>query len=200
MPRQKTKEIKQELNLSVEVEGRPETLQVVSQQPLLEPTTIVHNLDVGGKQSAVFSPQSSVRSLQSAVLSHETRPKTEDARQKTELTAQDILTKSAEELKAELPQEGARETHNLLKSMKIMTAIMLGKDKNKELARALDTDKSFTSKQIKELEEQGLVKREGEGRETKYVVDQFNLMKFLQTKVVIKWGKKEEKKEVNRLS
>ena len=71
MPRQKTKEIKQELNLSVEVEGRPETLQVVSQQPLLEPTTIVHNLDVGGKQSAVFSPQSSVRSPQS-------RDKTQD--------------------------------------------------------------------------------------------------------------------------
>jgi Mn-dependent DtxR family transcriptional regulator len=66
---------------------------------------------------------------------------------------------------------------------------MLGKNKNKELAHVLDTDKSFTSKQIKELEEQGLVTREGEGKETTYSVDRFNLMKFLESKVVIKWGK-----------
>ena len=112
----------------------------------------------------------------------------------TPITAQDILSKSEEELK-ELVPEKTRETHNLLKSMKIMTAIMLGKDKNKELAQMLQTDKSFTSKQIKELEEQGLVKREGEGRDTKYVVDAFNLMKFLQTKVIIKWGKREEDKK-----
>lgn len=111
-----------------------------------------------------------------------------------QITAQDILSKSEEELKELIPEK-SRETHNLLKSMKIMTAIMLGKDKNKELAQMLQTDKSFTSKQINELEEQGLVKREGEGRDTKYVVDAFNLMKFLQTKVIIKWNKKDEKKE-----
>ena len=92
-------------------------------------------------------------------------------------------------------EQKVRETHNLLRSMKIVTAIMLGKDKNKELAQILQTDKSFTSKQIKELEEQGLVKREGEGRETKYIVDQFNLVKFLQTKVVLKWGTKKDSEE-----
>ena len=53
----------------------------------------------------------------------------------------------------------------------------------------LNTDKSFTSKQIKSLEEQGLIKREGEGKETKYEVDRFNVMKFLGSKIVIKWSK-----------
>ena len=107
------------------------------------------------------------------------------------LTAQDILTKSAEELDADTDK---RELHNLLKRMKILTAILLGNHQNKELSRVLDTDKSFTSKQIKELEDEGLVKREIDGREVKYEVDRFNLLKFLSTKVTIKWKKEEEDK------
>ncbi|MEM2874384.1 MAG: helix-turn-helix domain-containing protein, partial [Candidatus Nanoarchaeia archaeon] len=103
------------------------------------------------------------------------------------LTAQELLDKSSEELEDEF---GKREAHNLLRQMKIITAILLGKKKNKELAQVLDTDKSFTSKQIKSLEEQGLVKREGEGKDVTYEVDKFNVMKFLQSKVIIKWGSK----------
>ena len=109
-------------------------------------------------------------------------PKKEDT-----ITAQELLDRSPEELEEQL---GKREAHNLLKQMKIITAILLGKKKNKELAQVLDTDKSFTSKQIKSLEEQGLVKREGIGKEVTYEVDQFNVMKFLQGKVVIKWSTK----------
>jgi DNA-binding transcriptional ArsR family regulator len=105
---------------------------------------------------------------------------------KSQLTAQELLDKPLHELEKDL---GKREAQNMLKSMKIVTAIMLGKNKNKELAQVLDTDKSFTSKQIKELEEQGLVTREGEGKETTYSVDRFNLMKFLESKIVVKWGK-----------
>jgi predicted transcriptional regulator len=78
--------------------------------------------------------------------------------------------------------------------MKILTAILLGNQQNKELSRVLDTDKSFTSKQIKELEDEGLVKREIDGREVKYEVDRFNLLKFLSTKVTIKWKKEGEEK------
>jgi len=81
-----------------------------------------------------------------------------------------------------------------LKRMKILTAILLGNHQNKELSRVLDTDKSFTSKQIKELEDEGLVKREIDGREVKYEVDKFNLLKFLSTKVTIKWKKEGEDK------
>jgi len=103
------------------------------------------------------------------------------------VSAQELLDRSPEELEEQL---GKREAHNLLKQMKIITAILLGKKKNKELAQVLDTDKSFTSKQIKSLEEQGLVKREGIGKEVTYEVDQFNVMKFLQGKVVIKWSTK----------
>jgi DNA-binding HxlR family transcriptional regulator len=102
------------------------------------------------------------------------------------LTAQELLDKPLEELEKDI---GKREAQNLLKNMRIITAIMLGKNKNKELSRMLNTDKSFTSKQIKSLEEQGLIKREGEGKETKYEVDRFNVMKFLGSKIVIKWSK-----------
>jgi len=112
--------------------------------------------------------------------------------EKSALTAQDILTKSEKELKAETSK---RETHNLLQDMKIITAILLGKKKNKELSQALQTDKSFTSKQIKNLEEQGLVKREGEGKDVSYEVDSWNVLKFLQGKVLIKWKKENEKKD-----
>ena len=100
------------------------------------------------------------------------------------LKAQDLLDKTPAELGAQL---GKRETHNRMKQMKIITAILLGKNRNKDLAKVLDTDKSFASKQIKEMEKQGLVKRGGFGRDVTYEVDTFNVMKFLQGKVVIKW-------------
>src|SRR3989344_2492710 len=100
------------------------------------------------------------------------------------LTAQEILDKSESELKD--LGVGKREAHNLAQTFRIITAILLGKNKNKDLAQALNTDKSFASKQVKELEEQGLVKKEEDGREGKYVVDPFNVMKFLQSKVGIK--------------
>lgn len=102
-----------------------------------------------------------------------------------QLSAQELLDKPLEELEKDM---GKRDAHNLLKNLKILTAIMLGKNKNKELSRVLNTDKSFMSKQIKDLEEQGLVTREGEGKETKYEVDRFNMMKFLESKVVVKWS------------
>ncbi|MEK6923111.1 MAG: winged helix-turn-helix domain-containing protein [Nanoarchaeota archaeon] len=106
------------------------------------------------------------------------------------LTAHDILTKTPEEL-----DQGRRELNNLVRRMKILTAIMLGNHQNKELSKVLDTDKSFTSKQIKELEDEGLIKRETDGREVKYEVDKFNLLKFLNTKVAIKWKKEDEDKK-----
>jgi len=84
---------------------------------------------------------------------------------------------------AEEPKK--RDLDRTIKYMKILTAISLGKKRNKELARALDTDKSFTSKQVRDLEKEGLVRREGEGKEVRYEINQFNVMKFLQTKVII---------------
>ena len=109
--------------------------------------------------------------------------------QKSTLTAHDILTKSEQELKA--IDVSKREAHNLLQDMRIITAILLGKKKNKDLSQVLQTDKSFTSKQIKDLEDQGLVKREGEGKDVNYEVDTWNVLKFLQSKVVIKMNKSE---------
>lgn len=109
------------------------------------------------------------------------------------LTAQDILTKSEKEIK-ELGSS-KREANNLAKNLRIITAILLGKKKNKELSQALQTDKSFTSKQVKELEEQGLIKREGEGKDVSYEVDSWNVLKFLQSKVVLKWKKGDEEKD-----
>lgn len=87
-----------------------------------------------------------------------------------------------------------REDSKLIKYMKILTAISLGKDRNKEIAKMLDTDKSFAAKKIKEMEEQGLIYKEGEGKETRYAVNKFNVLEFLQGKVVIKWPE-ELKKE-----
>jgi len=112
------------------------------------------------------------------------------------LTAQDILTKSKSELK-QIAESDRRESHNLIRDMKIITAILLGKKQNKDLSKVLDTDKSFTSKQIKGLEERGLIKKETTGREVNYSVDQFNVMKFLQTRVVIKW--KSDKPKLNEV-
>jgi len=87
-----------------------------------------------------------------------------------------------------------RETMNRLKDLKIITAILLGKQRNKDLSQVLDTDKSFTSKKVRALEEQGLLVKSGEGKSTKYEVNEFNVLRFLQSKVVIK-VKKEEKDE-----
>lgn len=85
------------------------------------------------------------------------------------------------------PEEniGKRETQKTLQDLKIITAISLGKDRNKDLAKALDTDKSFATKKIKSLEERGLIQKSGEGRETRYSLVNFNVFKFLQSKVVI---------------
>jgi len=84
-----------------------------------------------------------------------------------------------------------------VKDMKIITAISMGKDRNKDLAKVLDTDKSFTSKKIKELEDKGLIRREGEGKETRYKLNPFHVMQFLQSTVVIKSVKKKIKEDEN---
>lgn len=87
----------------------------------------------------------------------------------------------------------------LIKDLKIITAISLGKDRNKELAKVLDTDKSFTSKKVRELEEKGLISKVGEGKETRYRLNPFHVMQFLQSTVVIMTKKeKEELKESNK--
>lgn len=122
--------------------------------------------------------------------------KKEEPQPKRILTAEDILTKSEKELREQMGEDlGKRDTRNMLKELKIIMAIMLGKDRNKELSQVLDTDKSFTSKKVKELEQKGLVKKEGKGKETRYEVDQFNVLKFLQSRVVIKWSEKKKPKK-----
>lgn len=112
------------------------------------------------------------------------------------ITAHDLLIKSEEEIKEikkkKEDSSGKRETHKTLKDLKILAAIMLGKKSNKELSKVLDTDKSFTSKQIKQLEKEGLVHKTGEGKKTKYEVNEFNVMKFLTSKVVFRWGTQEK--------
>jgi predicted transcriptional regulator len=86
-------------------------------------------------------------------------------------------------------EDSSRETKKIVRDLKIITAISLGKNRNKDLAKLLDTDKSFASKKVKELEEQGLIRKEGKGKEVRYEVNEFNVMKFLQSRVVIKWQK-----------
>jgi predicted transcriptional regulator len=81
----------------------------------------------------------------------------------------------------------------LVKDLKIITAISLGKDRNKELAKVLDTDKSFTSKKVKELEEKGLISKIGAGKETRYRLNPFHVMQFLQSTVVIMSKKEKER-------
>lgn len=80
---------------------------------------------------------------------------------------------------------GKREASRALQDLKIITAISMGKDRNKELAKVLDTDKSFAAKKVKDLEERGLVQKNGEGKEIRYSLVSFNVLKFLQSKVVI---------------
>ena len=74
----------------------------------------------------------------------------------------------------------------------------MGKDRNKELAKVLDTDKSFAAKKVKELEERGLIQKEGEGKETRYSVVNFNVLKFLQSKVIITVKKEKEVKNAKK--
>ena len=87
-------------------------------------------------------------------------------------------------------EEDKRQAKKLVRDLKIITAISVGKNRNKDLAKVLDTDKSFASKKVKELEEQGLIRREGDGKEVRYELNEFNIIKFLQAKVVIKWQEK----------
>jgi|TARA_Y100000034_G_C6900017_1_gene415901 DNA-binding MarR family transcriptional regulator len=91
--------------------------------------------------------------------------------------------------------DSKRDAKKVMRDLRIITAISLGKNRNKDLAKVLDTDKSFASKRVKELEEQGLIRKEGEGRDVRYEVNEFNVFRFLQSKVVIKWGKEKEKAE-----
>ncbi len=93
-------------------------------------------------------------------------------------------------LDKEMDEEGIK-PEKLVKDLRIITAISLGKDRNKELAKFLDTDKSFTSKKVRELEQRGLIKKEGEGKETRYSLDIFNVMRFLQSRIIITSSKKE---------
>jgi hypothetical protein len=81
----------------------------------------------------------------------------------------------------------------LVKDLKIITAISLGKDRNKELSKVLDTDKSFTSKKVRDLEKRGLISKVGEGKETRYRLNPFHVMQFLQSTVVITTKTKSEK-------
>ena len=83
-----------------------------------------------------------------------------------------------------------RDEKKALKDLKIITAISLGKDRNKEIAHILDTDKSFAAKKVRDLEERGLVYREGSGKETRYKINSPSVFDFLQSKVVIKWREK----------
>ena len=87
----------------------------------------------------------------------------------------------------------------LVKDLKIITAISMGKDRNKDLAKVLDTDKSFTSKKVNELEEKGLLSKVGEGKETRYRLNPFHVMQFLQSTVVITTKKevKDERRKTN---
>jgi DNA-binding MarR family transcriptional regulator len=89
-------------------------------------------------------------------------------------------------------EEDRREAKKLVRDLKIITAISVGKNRNKDLAKVLDTDKSFASKKVKELEKQGLIRREGDGKEVRYELNEFNIVKFLQSRVVIKWQEKKK--------
>ena len=89
-------------------------------------------------------------------------------------------------------EDDRREAKKLVRDLKIITAISVGKNRNKDLAKVLDTDKSFASKKVKELEEKGLIRREGDGKEVRYELNEFNIVKFLQSKVVIKWQEKKK--------
>ena len=102
-------------------------------------------------------------------------------------------------MKAEIEEEEKtrkRDANNFIRDLKIITAISLGKNRNKDLARFLDTDKSHASKKIRELEEKGLVTRVKERRSVTYRVNNSAVTRLLQSKVIIiKGGKKNERRE-----
>ena len=89
-------------------------------------------------------------------------------------------------------EDDRREAKKLVRDLKIITAISVGKNRNKDLAKVLDTDKSFASKKVKELEKKGLIRREGDGKEVRYELNEFNIVKFLQSRVVIKWQERKK--------
>ena len=86
----------------------------------------------------------------------------------------------------------SREEKKVLNDLKIITAISIGQDRNKELAKVLDTDKSFASKRVNQLCEGGLVIKEGEGKDVRYSINRNRVLDFLQSKVVLRWEKKEQ--------
>ena len=88
--------------------------------------------------------------------------------------------------------EEKREAKKLMRDMKIITAISVGKNRNKDLAQVLDTDKSYAAKRIKELEQRGLVNKQGTGKEVRYSINEFNVLKFLKSRVIITWQEKEK--------
>ena len=88
-------------------------------------------------------------------------------------------------------EPSSRENKKIVRDLKIITAISLGQNRNKDLAKVLDTDKSFASKKVKALEEQGLIRKEGKGKDVRYEINKFNVIRFLQSQVVIKWKQNE---------
>lgn len=89
---------------------------------------------------------------------------------------------------------GRRKANKFIRDLKIITAISLGKNRNKELARFLDTDKSHAAKKVKELEDKGLVSRIKKKKKVIYKLNPSAISKLLQSRVVIvKGGKKDEK-------
>ncbi len=89
----------------------------------------------------------------------------------------------------------SRDEKKELSRMRIITAIAMGKNRNKEIAKFLDTDKSFAAKKIKELEGEGLVTKEGEGKNVRYRINEINVLQFLKSRVIITKGGKNEREE-----
>lgn len=99
-------------------------------------------------------------------------------------------------MEEETEKTGKRQANKFIRDLKIITAISMGKNRNKDLARFLNTDKSHASKKIRELEKKGLVQREGEKRNIVYRVNHSAVSRLLQSKVVIvKRGKKDGRRE-----
>ena len=48
------------------------------------------------------------------------------------------------------------------------------------------------AKRIKELEQRGLVNKQGTGKEVRYSINEFNVLKFLKSRVIITWQEKEK--------
>lgn len=88
-----------------------------------------------------------------------------------------------------------KDEKKVVRDLKIITAISVGKDRNKDIAELLDTDKSFASKKINKLCEEGLIFKEGEGKDTRYRLNPSRILGFLQRRVVIKWERKEKLEE-----